>query len=369
MDEKTVFLPAFGNRPSQLVGRDLVIKSFVEGLSQPVGHPDRATLLLGQRGMGKTALLLEFGDQAEQLGFVVARVTATDNMLEDLIGIIQRTGSSLVAKLPKVKGVSAGAFGFSVGLTFSDEVEKSFSFLNKLSLLVDELDKRDKGVVILIDEIQAKTEAMRTLTASYQHLVGEGKNVVIAMAGLPHAISDLLNDEVLTFFNRARKINLDPLSLNDVRIYYAKVFDELGIGISQADLEEAVEATRGYPYLLQLIGYYLLKYSQGPGPAPNRITHEHLEMAKTSSKWDMRENIYEPVLKPLSPKDLQFLQAMSMDKGPSRVGEIKERMHASAATVQIYRKRLIAAGVIAADRRGEVAFTLPYFGDYLRGEL
>jgi hypothetical protein len=34
------------------------------------------------------------------------------------------------------------------------------------------------------------------LISAYQHLVGEGKNVIIAMAGLPHAISDILNDEV-----------------------------------------------------------------------------------------------------------------------------------------------------------------------------
>ena len=38
---------------------------------------------------------------------------------------------------------------------------------------------------------------MRVLTTAYQHLVGEGRNVAIAMAGLPHAVSSVLNDEFI----------------------------------------------------------------------------------------------------------------------------------------------------------------------------
>jgi predicted AAA+ superfamily ATPase len=96
MPDTTVFLPTFGNRPARLIGRDSVIEAFHKGLSHQVGHPDRATLLIGQRGMGKTALLLEFAECAEKEGFVVARVTATTAMLDDILGAIQRKGARLV---------------------------------------------------------------------------------------------------------------------------------------------------------------------------------------------------------------------------------------------------------------------------------
>jgi ATP-dependent Clp protease ATP-binding subunit ClpA len=56
------FLPAFGNRPAHIVGRDEVIADFLDGLGQSVGHRKRASILIGQRGTGKTALLLEFAD-------------------------------------------------------------------------------------------------------------------------------------------------------------------------------------------------------------------------------------------------------------------------------------------------------------------
>ena len=63
-----LFTPAFGNRPSRLVGRDDVLGSLVEGLSAKPGSKERATLILGQRGMGKTVLLWELADRARSLG-------------------------------------------------------------------------------------------------------------------------------------------------------------------------------------------------------------------------------------------------------------------------------------------------------------
>ena len=365
MNDSTVFLPSFGNKPAELVGRSEIVENFKKGLNNSVGHPDRASLLVGQRGMGKTALLLEFNDQAERLGFVAARVTATDDLLNELIGTIQLKGSQLIRQRRKVTDFSAGAFGFTLGLGFTDEIERNYSFLNKLSLLADELQKQGSGVVILVDEIQANSAALRTLTAAYQHLVGEGKNIAIVMAGLPHAVSTVLNDDVLTFFNRARKTKLGPLSISTVSVYYAKVFDNLGISITPEMLDAAANSTHGYPYLLQLIGYYLLEFA-GKSEA---ISGERLEMALQNAKRDLVDNVFEPIIKPLSDVDRKFLHAMAKDYKTSRTADLKERLRFSNSMVQVYRKRLIDAGAIAAERRGELAFTLPFFGEYLRGEL
>jgi hypothetical protein len=365
MAEGSVFLPAFGNRPAQLVGRDTVVSNFVNGLDNPVGHPDRTTLLIGQRGMGKTALLLEFADKAIAKGHIVARVTASDEMLDDILGMIQRNGYHSVKDKLKLKGVSAGAFGFSVGLTFSEEVDRSYSFLNKLILLCDVLDKQGKGIVILVDEVQARTPAMRTLVTAYQHLIGEQKNIAIAMAGLPHVISSVLSDDVLTFLNRAKKVYLDPLPLESVRVYYSKVFQRLDKILPPDELDRSVEATRGYPYLLQLIGYYLTEYSE----QSEIITGDVVTKALLSARRDLVSSVYEPVLKPLSGRDQAFLKAMSRDRSPSKVADIAKRLETTQNNVQAYRRRLIEAGVIASERRGELEFVIPYLGEYLRGEL
>ena len=67
-----VFQPTFGNRPDQYIGRDGVIEQFMLSLQEPVGSRNRCTLFLGQRGMGKTALLLELSDRAVKVDYVVA---------------------------------------------------------------------------------------------------------------------------------------------------------------------------------------------------------------------------------------------------------------------------------------------------------
>ena len=92
-DIHTLFQPTFGNRPVQYIGRDSIITQFMEGLKEPIGYRNRCTLFLGQRGMGKTALLLELSDRARKSGFVVARVTAHEGMPSAIIEQLQLNGS------------------------------------------------------------------------------------------------------------------------------------------------------------------------------------------------------------------------------------------------------------------------------------
>ena len=66
------FTPAFGNRPSKLVGRDRELSLILNGLDARPGSKERAVVLLGQRGYGKTVPLWEIADRARERGFVVA---------------------------------------------------------------------------------------------------------------------------------------------------------------------------------------------------------------------------------------------------------------------------------------------------------
>ena len=70
--EDTIFSPLFGNRPNQLVERDAMIEQLLGGLASKPGSKERATLILGQRGSGKTVMLWELADRARDKGFVVA---------------------------------------------------------------------------------------------------------------------------------------------------------------------------------------------------------------------------------------------------------------------------------------------------------
>ncbi|MDR1184717.1 MAG: ATP-binding protein [Coriobacteriales bacterium] len=361
-----IFSPTFGNRPQTIVGRDEAIHDFERGLEGRPGHPNRASFFIGQRGMGKTALLLELADRAKDKGFVVVRSADSAKMLEEIIEGIQVAGASLVkAKDKPLKSVSAGALGFSIGLTFSDEVQKNYGFRTKLTLLIQKLAKHNKGVLFIIDEIQSNSPQMRELALSYQYLVGEGADIAFAMAGLPGSISAVLNDKVLTFLNRAHKTVLRELPINDIVGYYCREFSRQGVAWTPALVDSAATSTMGYPYLLQLVGYHIFELLGDT----KELTRNIVDMAVLNSRRELVANVFSPILKPLSVEDRRFLDAMATDRGPSKISDIKARLGATDSHIQTYRLRMIDAGVAVSPQRGSLDIVVPYLKQHLRGEL
>jgi len=363
---KDAFSPTFGFRPQYFVGRDIEISEFMEGLTGAPGHPNRATFFIGQRGMGKTVLLLELAERSREMGFITAHTVAGERMLDEIIEGIQVAGERNTRQRKKpLKGVSAGAFGFTIGLTFTEEIQKNFGFRTKLSLLSEAITKEKKGILFLIDEIRANTAEMREFATTYQHLVGTGMNVAVAMAGLPNAVSSVLNDEILTFLNRAHKVNLKPLQITDVSACFYKALSKHNIEFDATTLDSAARATDGYPYLLQLIGYNMFRYLEGE----TKLTETMVKLAINNSKRMLASDVFLPCLNPLSAEDRRFLAAMAKDNDESCVSDIRERLLVGKSHVQTYRKRLIEAGIIHSSSRGVVSFSIPYLGQYLRGEI
>ena len=360
-DVYSLFQPTFGNRPEQFIGRDGMIEQFMMGLQEPVGSRNRCTLFLGQRGMGKTALLLELSDRAQKKGYVVARVTAHEGMPQAIIEQFQLNGSQYFKDdKRKVTGLTAGALGFSFGLTFSEAAERQYGFRAKMSLLCDKLAEKGKGALILIDEVRTSV-AMREVAASYQELVGDRKNIAIAMAGLPHAVSTVLNDNVLTFLNRATKVELGTISTQLIRAYYEKSFRSIGITIPDALLDRAALSTRGFPYLMQLIGYYVTQYTMEGGT----VTDDIMNQSERAAMKDLEDNVFKPILAPLSDNDRVFLRALAHCGETATTAQLQEKLGKKGPAIQPYRKRLIDAGVIETLIRGELVFAVPYLADYL----
>lgn len=360
-DIQSLFQPTFGNRPEKYIGRDGIIEQFMAGLKEPVGSRNRCTLFLGQRGMGKTALLLELSDRAQKEDYVVARVTAHEGMPQAIIEQFQLNGSKFFNDdKRKLTGVSAGVLGFSFGLTFSEAAERQYGFRSKMSLLCDKLAEKGKGALILIDEVRTST-AMREVASAYQELVGDRKNVAIAMAGLPHAVSSILNDSVLTFLNRATKVELGLISINMIRAYYERAFKSIGIEASDEILDRAALSTRGFPYLMQLIGYYVIQYT----PEGEVVTEDVINKSEKAAMKDMEDNVFKPILAPLSDNDRVFLQALANCDGTVTTAKLQMKLGKKGPAIQPYRKRLIEAGIIEAPRRGELVFSVPYLSEYL----
>lgn len=364
--QDTVFVPSFGNPPRNLVGREDTLRAFEDLFQSVPGSRERVMLLLGQRGSGKTVLLLQLAELAKKRGYVVASPTiASKELPTRILEKLKDEGSTFLEKpKPKIVGgnIEIAGTGGGIALQYEDETKKSFSW--KLSRLCSELNKKEKPILILVDEVQANQDSLRELIVAFQEMVGQNLNVSMALAGLPSTISSVLNDHVLTFLNRAVKIQLAPLRIGDIDYYYRSVFSDLNIKLKDTQISTAAKETEGSPYMMQLIGHYIVLGADRNLP----VSDTQFETAIQTAKNNFMNDICLTTLAPLSDKDISFLAAMAVSGETAEISDIIDRLNSTNSSVQTYKRRLVQAGVIVQPRRGTVQFAVPYLRDYLYRE-
>jgi hypothetical protein len=112
---------------------------------------------------------------------------------------------------------------------------------------------------------------------------------------------------------------------------------------------------------MQLIGYYLTQYAQAKGTVNKTI----LAKAMKSAMGDLEDNVFKPILSPLSDNDKIFLHALAQCGAVVSTAKLQNALGDDGPAIQPYRKRLIEAGIIESPRRGELLFAVPYLSDYL----
>lgn len=361
---KNPFTPTFGVSPPLLVGRDDLIEEFSSALDDGPGASGRATIYTGARGTGKTVMLNKVQDVAKKNGWLVISETATPGFINRLATIHL---PSILANLmdqgkKRISGVTL-PFGAG-GATWDNPVTANLptNFRSQLELVTDVLAEYDTGVLITIDEIHYRQiEELREFGATIQHAFRDSRNVAFAAAGLPSAVSPVLNDDVLTFLRRAERYNLGRVSLSDVEQAIREPIEENGREIDAVACTEAAQATGGYPFLIQLIGQYIWRQN----PKEKTITSSDVAEGVAAARRRMGSLVYEPALADISSIDRTFLVAMSQDDGPSKMSDICSRLGVSANYAGQYRLRLIEAGMIESVNYGEVDFAQPLLREYL----
>ena len=349
--------PAFGRTPERFLGRDEIVFEILSALDYP-NSPWQTTVLIGIRGSGKTALLSEIDKSAKAMGCITISVSPVDNMLNVVLSqLYSKMPKSILKAMPKPSKLSVA------GIVELDMDEDKPYFLNnfqyQITLMLEELRKKKLKVLFLVDESQKHSDELRTLVDTYQRLIREGFEVNMVLAGLPNVISDILNDDVLTFLRRANQVVVDNIELWLVLHDYEVIFREES-GISNEILEKAAHITEGYPYLFQLIGYYLWEYLKS-GNSYENILDEVMIIVKGK----MFQNVHRLLFRELSAGDREFVFAMAVDKNGSKFADIISRTGKSKNHLSTYRIRLIDHGYIKAVGHGEVAFCLPFTREFL----
>ena len=366
------FRPSFGVNPPLLVGRDAELVAFVDALESGVGAPGRATLYTGLRGVGKTVMLNEVESMARERGWVVVSETAVPGLVDRLVRHrLPEVAEQLEMSVRGEARRRLTAVNLPLhlgGVTWQPpSAEQQLDLRAQISALTDHLAARGTGLLITVDELhRADRAGLRELVATLQHAFREERPVAFVGAGLPAAVADLLNDDVLTFLRRADRHHLGPVDDADVADALRTPLQASRHTISDAALDVAVEGTGGYPFLIQLVGYWVYKAAAAGDKQSVRVDEAAAAAGVQAARRRLGSLVHEPALRDLSEVDRTFLSKMAQDDGPSRMADVAERMAVNANYASQYRRRLIAADLIYPTGYGRVDYTLPHLREYLR---
>lgn len=372
MAARNPFSPTFGASPPVIAGRDELLEAVDDALAAGPAHPDYTSLFLGARGAGKTVMLNAVEDLAQARGWLIVREDAST---AGLPGRLARASTRLLNDLEEAPGRrlrSVTAAGLGVEFEPLDEPEPAESgpaeaLRGVLTALGRVLADRGTGLLVTLDELlSADVDEVRQF-GSVMQLVCRRERLPIAFMGaaLPQFEEVLESDDAATFMQRCTRYDIGMLDSGAARTAIARPLEDAGATIGPAALDRAVEASSGYAFMIQLVGFH--SWEAAPDP-PSGITVEDVSVGIARAQRRIARLVLDPTWRGLSEVDRRFLVAMARDDGPSRLAEVAERLGVDTNYASVYRQRLIRAGMIMATGRGRIDLAHHAAREWLRAK-
>lgn len=375
-----------GQVPRILAGRAVEMRR-IEGLLARVatygelGGP--LMVFHAPRGIGKTSLLRAAQRGAVESGFVTAWVACSRQqpVLSAIAHSVARaleradavpTGNRWRGQLERLT-VEVGLPGAKVQaeLARKEATAPPHAAIGMLEALLHDAAASVRahggaGLLLLLDELHtASADEMSVLLNTLQNLDGERTENPLATvaAGLPVTPEALTR--AATFGERSTFVSLDVLSEHDARAALVAPAEAEGVGWSDAALAAIVAESRGYPYLLQLLGS--TTWDAAAPDAGSRLTLAHVKRGLPIAR-DQLAAMHRARWGAASRLEQRFLAAMAAagDGNVTRAA-IATGMGVDSRAISVPRERLIEKGVIEPVGHGLVRFTLPGFGAFVRG--
>lgn len=306
--------------------------------------------ITGVRGSGKTVILAKVEEKLRRNEWLVFDINPARDTLQQIAAMLSKEGFSKKKEKNTGFNVSATVMGTGGGFGYntSESSDKFFDIGIEVEGMLREVQKKQKKILIGIDEI-SKTEEMIKFASEYGRWLRADYPVYLVCTGLYENIQELSNVKNLTFFRRATTIQTEPLN----RILMAEMYkNKLNIPIEKA--KEMAFITKGYAYAFQEFG--VLSFKKGTGFNLNDVVAE--------LKAELFAYSYEKIWEEMTEMD-KFLARLLINKEEYKREEVLVLMEEKASNYSMYRDRLLKRGVISA-RQGYISLALPFFGDYIK---
>jgi len=240
---------------------------------------------------------------------------------------------------------------FGIGVNISKKSPVS-SIDYALKIILKEIKKRGKKVLITIDEVR-KTPDIVDFIQEFQLLIREDLPIYVIVAGLYEDIESIENADGLTFFLRANKQEMIPLNLNSIRNDYMET-----IGVTKEVATEMATITKGYAFAYQALGKYMWESS-------SKTLNDDVLFAFDDA---LSEKVYKKIWQELNKKDRWFLQFIAQ-KDKISATELLEITKKSHSQWSVPRARLKEKGIINVEQRGYISMCLPRFKEFIDNQM
>ena len=377
-----------GQVPRILAGRTAEMRRIEDLLARVATYGELGGPLLvfhAPRGIGKTSLLRASQRGAVESGFVTAWVACSRQQ-----PVLSEIAHSITRALERADALPSGAAGnrwrgqlerltVEVGvpgakvqahLSRKETTAPPQAAIGLLeSMLHDAASavrhRGGAGLFLLLDELHtASPDEMSVLLNTLQNLDGERTENPLAMvaAGLPVTPEALTR--AATFGERSTYVSLDVLSDDDARAALVEPAEGEGVDWTPAALAAIVTESRGYPYLLQLLGS--TTWDAADPAAGTRLTLAAVKRGLPVAR-DQLAAMHRARWGAASRLEQRFLAAMAgAGDGNVTRAAIAAGMGVDSRAISVPRERLIDKGVIEPVGHGLVRFTLPGFGAFVR---
>jgi hypothetical protein len=368
-----------------LAGREEDVEVF-GGLVDRLGAGayERSLIYTGLRGVGKTVLLMEFDVLASEAGWATTDVAEVGSQ-PDFRLTFSRMAARLLTNMSRrhrarerieralsvVKAFSVaipvGAVGLRLEVEAASGVADSGDPEQDLAELLTEIgavaQANRMGALFLVDEMQnLDGSSLAAICIAFQAVSRAGLPVAMVGAGLPD-----LRVRLWAAKPYADRLFSYPQlgGLADASAWAALVGPAAahGVDYEPAAAAAVVAEAAGYPYFLQEYGRELWNYADR-----SPITVSDLESVRGIVKDTLAHSFFGTRFELATDAEQRYLSAMaSLGEGPYPVGAAARAfgvVDQRGASVQ--RDSLIQKGLIWSPRRGQVDFTVPLFGEFLR---
>ena len=382
------YTPGAGMVPRYLAGRENLIEEAKDTLAYIAnGYATRSIVYYGLRGVGKTVLLTEIENIAQENHIYYEHIEAMEN--SSFMANISLYISKILRKMSVVEKArqyidTAKSVALAFQLFYNKEGETSIGVnpdMLKAAGIADTGDKQNdltelfihlgrvgqkinSGAVIFIDEVQyLKDDEFEALMAAIHRCNQLGLPVVIFAAGLPK-IAKIAGD-IKSYAERLFKfVEIDKLEEKDAKLALTRPAEKLNVHYTDDAIGEILVQTECYPYFLQEYGQQVWKYVDAATRTIDLISAKN---AKDDFIAALDAGFFKVRHDRASEKELEFMKAMvKCDMLPCPTNQVAKIMNSSYNRIAPIRAQLIHKGFIYATNRGEISFTVPQFEQYLK---